>query len=483
MKKASRILFYFGLLLLHSGQIHSQTFVTRSIKSFGAKGDGKTNDTKAFEDASVFFNSRAGNGKLVIPAGTYIVGRKLSPKSRIDRIAFDGEKIIRFISCKNVTIEGQKNSVIKYANGLKFGSFDPETGKIFENNNPLTLDATYGRSIGQCIFIEKCTNFTISGVTLNGNNKAIEYGGTYGDRGIQLVHYGIYISNSRLIRINNVNSGYFALDGIVVRNQESPSPDSIFISNSKFEYNNRQGLSWVGGNFLEVKNCDFNHTGQNGKNSAPGCGLDIEAEDGPVHFGRFYNCRFINNIGLGLGAENGNSFDCSFSGCTFWGTDYYAVLVKRPSFTFLNCRFYGTTVAGYDAVNSTDATKFIRCYFEDKPYNQVYKGKAVYIFDSDGARGMIVDSCTFVANKIRLAWMTNNGTIASQQRIVSNTHFIVKHASLVPTDVFLLLRGGVKFKNNVMEFTDPAARNKSYWPNACCIADINDLGGNKVIFH
>ncbi|MEI6590145.1 MAG: glycosyl hydrolase family 28-related protein, partial [Verrucomicrobiota bacterium] len=44
-----------------------------SVKDFGAVGDGITNDTVAFQAAAAAINA-AGGGKLIIPAGTYIVG-------------------------------------------------------------------------------------------------------------------------------------------------------------------------------------------------------------------------------------------------------------------------------------------------------------------------------------------------------------------------------------------------------------------------
>ena len=60
------------------------------------------------------------------------------------------------------------------------------------------------------------------------------------------------------------------------------------ITNSKFEYNSRQGLSWVGGNQLYVKNCKFDHTGKSQDlASPPGAGVDIEAEGGPIRNGVF----------------------------------------------------------------------------------------------------------------------------------------------------------------------------------------------------
>ena len=137
-------------------------------------------------------------------------------------------------------------------------------------------------------------------------------GGVYGDVGRQIPHNGVYILNSRSISIDNINAHHFGLDGIIISNKKSSVSDSIRLTNSIFEYNSRQGLSWVGGNQLYVKNCKFNHTGKGKFSSPPGAGVDIEAESGPIRNGVFDSCEFIDNIGLGMGADSGNSGDCTF---------------------------------------------------------------------------------------------------------------------------------------------------------------------------
>jgi len=58
----------------------SQAYITKDIKSFGASGDGESNDQAAFEKAADYFNKRGGNGKLIISRGTYIVGEQAFTK-------------------------------------------------------------------------------------------------------------------------------------------------------------------------------------------------------------------------------------------------------------------------------------------------------------------------------------------------------------------------------------------------------------------
>src|SRR4051794_2565905 len=96
----------------------AQKNMVRDIKSFGAKGDGKTNDHDAFEKAAAYFNARGGNGKLVISKGTYIVGRQTFTGGKPGKPAYDGENLLHFIKIKNFVVTGVANSVIRFRDSL-----------------------------------------------------------------------------------------------------------------------------------------------------------------------------------------------------------------------------------------------------------------------------------------------------------------------------------------------------------------------------
>ena len=204
----------------------------------------------------------------------------------------------------------------------------------YEHGNNLFVTYSYAAFPGHCIYLDSCSNVSVTNLTIDGNNKGLILGGVWGDVGRQLPHYGIFIQNSNNIIVDNVNAHHFGLDGICVANKVSPQKDSIRIVNSSFQYNARQGLSWVGGNNLVVKNCKFNNTGKGAFSSAPTAGVDIEAEVGPVSNGYFTNCEFINNKGVGLLAEAGDDGDCTFTNCTFWGVTNWSIWVTKPGFTF-----------------------------------------------------------------------------------------------------------------------------------------------------
>ncbi len=455
----------------------AQPSVTRSIRDFGAKGDGKKNDTEAFQKAAAFFNNRQGNGKLLIPAGTYIVGRQVYSKGDSSRNVYTGDNILHLKNCRNLVVEASGKVTIRYAAGLKLGAFSPRDGKAYRHNKADFLNPAYAAIIGYCIFIEQCSNVTVSGLRLDGNNKLIEFGGRYNDLGIQLQHYGFFIYNSRRIVLKNVYAGYFGLDGISVNNRVTPQQDSIFIENGVFEYNSRQGLSWVRGNGLTARNCQFNHTGKSKYSSAPGAGVDIEAEDGTVSGGRFYNCSFVNNTGCGL-VTVGDVSDCSFEGCTFWGTTNWSAWVTAPSFLFRNCNFHGAFVHGFNASTDKEATRFERCLFEDKPYNKVppYGG---FLIEADGKKRLFFDNCTLVANTKKLGWLTQpNLQTAADKIIMQHCSLRVKSAAWPENDFVMILRG-VRFVNNTIQFDDATAEKKGYW--RVSVAELaNDCTGNTV---
>ncbi|WP_162944457.1 right-handed parallel beta-helix repeat-containing protein [Flavisolibacter nicotianae] len=470
--------FFFAFFLLASG-VHAQNFSIRTITSFGAKGDGKTNDQAAFELAAQFFNNRKGQGKLVIPKGVYIVGKQEFTRGKNGKPAFEGHDVLHLTNVKNFAIEGAKGATLKYTPGLKFGSFEPETGLPYVAKGYF-VNWAYAAMIGHCIFIDQSENVTVSGLELDGNSKTFVLGGSYGDVGRQLPHYGVFIQNSRSVNIKTVWAHHFALDGICVANKAAEKDDDIEINDSRFEYNSRQGLSWIGGNDLKVKNCAFNHTGQGAFNSAPGAGVDIEAEYGPVKNGKFKNCEFTNNKGCALVADSGNSSDCEFESCTFWGVENWSVWVNKPGFTFRKCNLYGSIVHGYNASTEKEATKFIDCWFEDKAY-QAKEPFGNFLIESNGMRRVSFINCTMVANKKKLFWLSISPILKPEEKYQFDGCRIISKASFAPHDYSAIFRG-VRYRNTTFEFQNPKAKLNGNGLNDCCEAFNVDAGGNKTIW-
>ena len=124
----------FILLLIISLQASSQ-YVEKTINFFGAHGDGITNDQEAFQKAADYFNKRGGNGKLIIPTGVYIVGKQQFNSNTTKEAVYQGSDLLAFKNVHDLVIEGGAHTIIKYANGLRYGSFNPVTGLPNSNGN------------------------------------------------------------------------------------------------------------------------------------------------------------------------------------------------------------------------------------------------------------------------------------------------------------------------------------------------------------
>ena len=387
-------------------------------KDFGAVGDGKANDQAAFEKAANFFNERAKTpagaapAVLAIPKGVYLVGRQ-------NPLGGDGIDVLRLAGCRNLTIQGadSASTEIRYASGLRYGAFDPASGKPFEAPAAFFVDRGFAAIVGTCIVLQSCENVTVAGLAINGNVGQAVVGGHWGDTGIQLNYDGIFVGNSRRITLRGLALHHLGRDGVQVLNRLAKSlddaqADNIVLENSTFNYNGRQGLSITGVSGLRATNCSFSHTGRVvipalGKAlfSNPGAGVDLEPEGGFVKNVRFDNCRFVDNAGQALvsdrpgGDHPETTKNILIINSLLWGTTNWSVWVTQPGFLFQGCRIYGSPVHGCQAKTPDQATHFVKCTFEDKPYHG-QRAYGPFLFHSDTyARRLSLVNCRFIGSQ------------------------------------------------------------------------------------
>ena len=415
-----------GLLLLAGpalGQGAAATLRKDLKKDFGAVGDGKTNDQMAFQKAADFFNQRAKTPAgaapaiLAIPKGVYLVGMQ-------NPLGGDGLNVLGLSGCRNLTIQGADSATteIRYASGLRYGAFDPASQRPFEAPNAFFVDRKYAAIVGTCLVLYNCENVTVTGLALNGNVAQAVVGGHWGDTGIQLNYDGIFVGDSRRITLRGLALHHFGRDGIQVLNHLAKSlddkqADNIVLENLTANYNGRQGLSVTGVSGLRAVNCSFSHTGRVvipalGKAlfSNPGAGVDLEPENGFVKNVRLDNCRLVNNAGQALvsdrpaGEHPETTKNIVVANSLLWGTTNWSAWVTQPDFLFTNCRIYGAFVHGCRAANPNEATRFVGCTFDARPY----RGQAAYgpfTMHSDGAaRYMSFTDCRFVGTNSYLIW-------------------------------------------------------------------------------
>ncbi|MCC3151639.1 right-handed parallel beta-helix repeat-containing protein [Hymenobacter sp. BT770] len=384
-------------------------------KDFGAVGDGKTNDQAAFEKAAAFFNGRAqtpagatGSAELRIPKGVYLVGRQDS--------AGKGADLLRLVGCRNLTVVGDDSATteIRYAQGLRYGSFDPVSRKPYEAPSAYFVDHNYSATGGTCVVLQGCDNISIRNLNLNGSSSSLVVGGHWGDTGIQLPADGIFVSDSRNIKLSQLALHHFGRDGIQVLNHlaksiDDPNREGIVLENSTCNYNGRQGLSLTGVNGFRAVNCSFSHTGRivpasTGKPlfSNPGAGVDVEPQDGFVTNVSLENCRFVDNAGQAIVSDwvdeshPSGTKNIVVSGGLLWGITNWSAWITQKGFLFRNCRIYGAFVHGCHAATAADATRFVGCTFEDRPY----RGQAAYgpftLHSDSHATRMSFTECRFV---------------------------------------------------------------------------------------
>lgn len=380
----------------------------------GAKGDGVTNDTTALQKAADIIQ-RAGGGELFIPAGVYVVGRQTAKSSGDAPGAyFEASDLFKVQGLSSLRIVGEK-ATLRMASGLRYGGFDPKTGR--------PMDATGGRSnaarVGRMLEIADSTTVWIEGLELDGNCSSLILGGQWGDVDRQAAATGIWINGCDDVDIVDVHTHHHALDGITVLHLAGPPPRQMphRLQRVVSEYNGRQALSWIGGWGLTCTECKFNHTGRalNGGKplmSKPRAGLDIEPNartPQKSREGSFVRCEFIDNAGAGVVATEGDGGYSTFTDCTIWGTTNYSLYITKPGLKFLRCRIHGTAMHASDgrperdgAPNAALATVFEDCTFEDKAWTDgaVFRNNHLYTIGR-GAEAATWRRCTFINHKVR----------------------------------------------------------------------------------
>ena len=372
------------------------------ITDFGAKGDGITNCTTAFQSASAWLQQKG--GKLIIDKGTYVVGRQKLSGAYGAAASYISEPILFFRNTKHpIEIIGE-NAILKAAPGLKYGSFNPVTGKNDSLRTTGNFSDYYAAGV---IFISSygAVSMKIRGLELDGNSQSLDIGPAFGPEGIQLPAIGITLFNSQYAEVSDCNIHHCGLDAIIIAWTGLKDADPTFphiIRNVKATYNGRQGLSWVGGNHLTVTDCEFSSTGKAINNrkavvSKPSAGIDIEIEQSIIKNGLFENCIIYDNAGPGLSTIGHDTYDINFRKCTFIGTTNSAAYPKSQNLSFDSCTFVGRVERIFGSKDKQKAISFKDCLFtleqSMSPGGKVF-GDTWEFYEG---QNVVFDRCTFNA--------------------------------------------------------------------------------------
>lgn len=378
-------------------------------EDFGARGDGVINDTRAFAALSAEVN-RHGGGTISLGRGkTYIVGAQ----SRGGQYAWTPAPIIELRGLAAPLRILGNGARLRCQRGLRFGTFDKASGRAAKRPMPHYAIDDLASPYRAMISIRDCRGaIDVRDVELDGNIEQLMIGGQHGDTGWQVPASGLWLMDNRGSEtISNVFSHHHGQDGAILDAAVQRTSRSRF-SHFVARYNGRQGVSIIGGRGCDFEDCEFSHTGRSVVTSAPAAGVDIEAETAkPIRDLTFARCKFVDNAGVGMLADSGDSANARFTDCTFVGTTIWSAWPRKPRFTFDRCSFVGAVVNAHADPDPAKATRFANCRFTDdpalSPTGRVYDGgqgggPIVNLGQSDN---VLFDHCTFdVSGTAVLPW-------------------------------------------------------------------------------
>lgn len=212
-----------------------------SVKSRGALGDGRTDDTQAIQAA--LDDMRGKNGTVIVPPGKYMI---------------DATRGLRVGS--RTTVKLEKGAILK----------------AFPND----------KDAYSLLWVSNVTDVVITGGILDGERE--EHQGTSGQWGM-----GIRIGGSHDIIIHSVLAQNMWGDGFYINNRSQ----NIRFCEVVADRNRRQGLSIVSADGVEISHSTFKNTGGIG----PESGIDIEPNEGDsVRNVRISDSFFLDNKGHGI---------------------------------------------------------------------------------------------------------------------------------------------------------------------------------------
>ena len=222
-----------------------------SITSFGAMGDGKTDDTAALKAAAAY------GGAVFFPAGTYLLLGQIDMTADINWIGVGGKSIIKLMPCDQSRPEEHDGatvyscSMIHHPDGDQRYSISLQGIVMDANMDDYELDI-YG-----------------NGSSLNDRTRCLE------------------LHNPKSVYLNNVEVKNALIDGCYIQSKNIlpygyENITTINISNSLFANN---GSDYgIKGNGLHIEgscdracisNCEFNINGHHGLLLSGACGVNV----------------------------------------------------------------------------------------------------------------------------------------------------------------------------------------------------------------
>jgi len=371
-----------------------------SVTSFGAKGDGETDDTAAFQNA-LKSAENGGGGIVFVPTGTYMIRGHLEIPENVTL-----EGVFRAPTARTqhkgstlLAVEGKGRDsgnpfIFLHSNSTVKGItvFYPEQSK----EKPVPYPWCIGGAGDNCSIID---------VLLVNPWQAVDFGTAPCGRHLiqrlyaQPLHKGIFVDKCFDVgRISDVHLWPFWEATPAMQEYMSANAEAFIFGRTDWEYVNNSFCIWykVGFRFTEFKDGPGNVIiSTSGSDIGP---TAVLVENCQAHAGIvFSNCQFMSHIEV----KETNTGPVKFNNCGFWGipsTTTHATIRGSGHAFFNECHFNGWDQAGKGEpciMADGNGLTVSSCDFMDAGKKQIVLGpnsKAVVIMGNRFRGGMKLDN-------------------------------------------------------------------------------------------